>query len=139
MPTHIIEHSCFLKSNVGMSNVLVTDAESAGCGQRDNHASGTKFTWASTCEGGVAESNGDDCLETGNCDGICAVLSDAIWGDFHPFMCTNTILPTGDVSTHKSRIGQVSARSIYNKLVKANKLVGNKHRKKNDVCTAVGQ
>jgi hypothetical protein len=66
-------------------------------------------------------------------------LWDATWGDFHPYMCTNTILPTGDVSTHKSRIGQVSARSIYNKLVKANKLVGNKRRKKNDVCTAVGQ
>jgi hypothetical protein len=71
MPTHIIERSCFLKSNVGVSNVLVTDADSAGFGQRDNHASGTEFTWASTCEGGVAESNGGDCLETGNCDGTC--------------------------------------------------------------------
>ena len=72
MPTHIVERSCFLESNVGMSNVLVTDVESAGFGQRDNHASGTEFTWSSTCEGGAAESNGNDCLESGgNCDGTC--------------------------------------------------------------------
>ena len=73
MPTHIVERSCFLKSNVGMSNVLVTDVDSARFGQRDNHASNTKFTWSSTCEGGAAESNGNDCLESGGgkCDGTC--------------------------------------------------------------------
>ena len=73
MPTHIVERSCFLESNVGMSNVLVTDVDSARFGQRDNHASGTKFTWSSTCEGGAAESNGNDCLESGGgkCDGTC--------------------------------------------------------------------
>lgn len=77
MPMHIVERSCFLSSNVGMSNVLVTDAESAGFGQRHNHAAGTMFTWASTCEGGVAEENGDDCLETGNCDGTCVGFTSA--------------------------------------------------------------
>ena len=63
MPTHIVERSCFLESNVGMSNVLVTDVDSARFGQRDNHASGTKFTWSSKCEGGAAKSNGNDCLK----------------------------------------------------------------------------
>lgn len=70
-PTHIVERTCFLGSNVGMSNVLVTDVENTGFGQRDNHAKGTKFTWVSKCEGGAAERLGNDCLETGNCDGTC--------------------------------------------------------------------
>ena len=70
-PTHIVERTCFLGSNVGMSNVLVTDVDNTGFGQRDNHAKGTQFTWVSTCEGGAAEHFGNDCLETGNCDGTC--------------------------------------------------------------------
>ncbi len=58
------------------------------------------------------------------------MLWDAIWEDFTPYMCTKTISPMGDVSRHKSCIGEVGAQLIYNKLVKANKLHGNKHRKK---------
>lgn len=71
MPTHIVERTCFLGSRVGMSNVLVTDVENTGFGQRDNHAVGTEFSWVSTCEGGAAEQLGNDCLETGSCDGTC--------------------------------------------------------------------
>ena len=70
-PTHIVERSCFMGSNVGMANVLVTDVANTGFGQRDNHAKGTAFTWASSCEGSAAEKNGDDCLESGLCDGTC--------------------------------------------------------------------
>eukprot|EP00579_Thalassiosira_antarctica_P018956 CAMPEP_0201952162 /NCGR_PEP_ID=MMETSP0904-20121228/974_1 /ASSEMBLY_ACC=CAM_ASM_000553 /TAXON_ID=420261 /ORGANISM="Thalassiosira antarctica, Strain CCMP982" /LENGTH=182 /DNA_ID=CAMNT_0048495777 /DNA_START=153 /DNA_END=697 /DNA_ORIENTATION=- len=70
-PTHIVERTCFLGSQVGMSNVLVTDVENTGFGQQDNHAKGTEFTWVSTCEGGAAEQFGNDCLETGSCDGTC--------------------------------------------------------------------
>lgn len=70
-PTHIVERTCFLGSKVGMSNVLVTDVENTGFGQRDNHATGTEFSWVSTCEGGAAEQFGNDCLESGNCDGTC--------------------------------------------------------------------
>jgi hypothetical protein len=70
-PTHIVELSCFLGSKVGMSNVLATSSEAVGFGQRDNHVAGTVFTWASTCEGAAAEETGDDCLETGDCDGTC--------------------------------------------------------------------
>ena len=70
-PTHIVERTCFLGSRVGMSNVLVTDVDNTRFGQRNNHAMGTEFTWASTCNGGVAESLGSDCRETGNCDGTC--------------------------------------------------------------------
>mmetsp|Transcript_19093 Transcript_19093/g.41597 ORF Transcript_19093/g.41597 Transcript_19093/m.41597 type:complete len:720 (+) Transcript_19093:56-2215(+) len=70
-PTHIVERSCFVGSHVGMSNVLVTDVEDTGFGQRDNHARGTEFTWVSDCEGGAAEQFGHDCLETGRCDGTC--------------------------------------------------------------------
>jgi len=69
--THIVERTCFLGMRVGMSNVLVTDVDHAGFGQRDNHATGTQFTWVSSCEGGAAEKTGNDCLETGNCDGTC--------------------------------------------------------------------
>jgi len=57
----------------------------------------------------------------------------SIWKDFIPYMCTKTTMQNGDsdyVSTHKSRTGQVVARSIYNKLVEANKLRGNKRRRK---------
>lgn len=70
-PTHIVERTCFFGSHVGMSNVLVTDVENAGFAQRDNHATGTEFTWVSSCEGGAAEKLGNDCLETGRCDGTC--------------------------------------------------------------------
>ncbi|EED90812.1 predicted protein [Thalassiosira pseudonana CCMP1335] len=70
-PTHLVEQSCFLGSKVGISNILVTDVENTGFGQRDNHATGTEFTWVSTCEGGAAEKNGNDCLETGVCYGTC--------------------------------------------------------------------
>ena len=45
-------------------------SEAVGFG-RDNHIVGTVFTWASTCEGAAAEETGDDCLETGDCDGTC--------------------------------------------------------------------
>jgi len=74
-PGHIIERSCFLGSNVGMSNVLVTDVENTGFGQSDNHATGTQFTWASTCEGSAAEQYGNDCLDSGNCDGTCVAFT----------------------------------------------------------------
>ncbi|KAL3826406.1 hypothetical protein ACHAXA_008614 [Cyclostephanos tholiformis] len=70
-PTHIVERSCFLGSKVGISNVLATSSETVGFGQRDNHVSGTAFTWASTCDGAAAEEFGDDCLMMGNCDGTC--------------------------------------------------------------------
>ena len=70
-PTHLLERSCFLGSRVGMSNVLVTDVENTGFGQRDNHATGTEFTWVSDCQGGAAEKLGNDCLEKGLCDGTC--------------------------------------------------------------------
>jgi hypothetical protein len=70
-PTHLVERSCFLGSKVGMSNVLVTDLVNTGFGQRDNHATGTIFSWDSQCQGGAAEKSGDDCLEKGVCDGTC--------------------------------------------------------------------
>ena len=70
-PTHIVERTCFLGSTVGISNVLVTNADSVGFGQRDNHVVGTTFVWASTCDGAAAEEFGDDCLSTGDCDGTC--------------------------------------------------------------------
>ncbi|KAL7456314.1 hypothetical protein ACHAWC_007845, partial [Mediolabrus comicus] len=70
-PTHLIEQSCFLGSSVGMSNVLVTDVETTGFGQRDNHAAGTQFSWVSNCEGAAAEKYGHECLESGKCDGTC--------------------------------------------------------------------
>lgn len=70
-PTHIVERSCFVGSHVGMSNVLVTDVKNTGFGQRANHARGTEFSWVSKCEGGAAEESGNNCLETGNCDGTC--------------------------------------------------------------------
>lgn len=70
-PTHLIEQTCFLGSNVGMSNVLATDVETTGFGQRENHAAGTQFSWVSNCEGAAAESRGHECLETGKCDGTC--------------------------------------------------------------------
>lgn len=58
----------------------------------------------------------------------------SIWKDFIPYMCTNTTMQMGDGecvdSTHKSRTGQVVVRSIYNKLAEANKLCGNKRRRK---------
>ena len=58
----------------------------------------------------------------------------SIWKDLIPYMCTNTTIQMGDGeyvdSTHKSRTGQVVVRSIYNKLVEANKLCGNKSRRK---------
>ncbi|KAL9181772.1 hypothetical protein ACHAXT_012115 [Thalassiosira profunda] len=73
-PTHIVERSCFLSSKVGMSNVLVTDIDAAGFGQRDNHASGTEFSWVSSCEGAAAEGAGHDCVENGNCDGTCVAF-----------------------------------------------------------------
>mmetsp|Transcript_20218 Transcript_20218/g.38120 ORF Transcript_20218/g.38120 Transcript_20218/m.38120 type:complete len:694 (+) Transcript_20218:63-2144(+) len=76
-PTHIVERSCFVGSHVGMSNVLVTDVEDTGFGQRDNHATGTDFTWVSDCEGGAAEQYGNDCLETGRCDGTCIQFTSA--------------------------------------------------------------
>ena len=63
-------------------------------------------------------------------------LWDAIWEDFIPYMCTKTTMQKGDggdgdyISTHKSRTGQAAWRSIYNKLVDANKLCGNKKRRK---------
>ena len=40
VPTHVVQRTCFVNSNVGMSNVLVTDVESTTFGQSDNHASG---------------------------------------------------------------------------------------------------
>ena len=70
-PTHIVNLSCFLGSKVGMSKVLATSLEAVGFSQRDNHVAGTIFTWASTCEGAAAKETGDDCLETGDCDGTC--------------------------------------------------------------------
>ena len=70
-PTHLVEKSCFLGSKVGMSNVLVTDMENTGFGQRDNHATGTEFSWESKCQGTAAEESGEDCLERGVCDGTC--------------------------------------------------------------------
>ena len=73
-PTHIVERSCFLGSKVGVSNVLATSTERVAFGQRDNHVSGTSFTWASTCEGAAAEKFGDDCLEGGDCDGTCVTF-----------------------------------------------------------------
>ena len=54
-----------------MSNVLVTDVEATGFGQRMNHATGTEFSWISECEGAAAESRGHECLEGGTCDGTC--------------------------------------------------------------------
>ncbi len=70
-PTHLIEQTCFLGSSVGMSNVLVTDVDTTGFGQRDNHAAGTQFSWASNCEGAAAEKYGHECLKSGKCDGTC--------------------------------------------------------------------
>eukprot|EP00574_Skeletonema_japonicum_P005943 CAMPEP_0201714978 /NCGR_PEP_ID=MMETSP0593-20130828/1241_1 /ASSEMBLY_ACC=CAM_ASM_000672 /TAXON_ID=267983 /ORGANISM="Skeletonema japonicum, Strain CCMP2506" /LENGTH=618 /DNA_ID=CAMNT_0048204321 /DNA_START=89 /DNA_END=1942 /DNA_ORIENTATION=- len=70
-PTHLVEQTCFLGSNVGMSNVLATDVEATGFGQRENHAAGTQFSWVSNCEGAAAESLGHECLESGKCDGTC--------------------------------------------------------------------
>ncbi|KAL3804647.1 hypothetical protein HJC23_008462 [Cyclotella cryptica] len=70
-PTHLVERCCFLGSKVGMSNVLVTDVVNTGFGQRDNHATGTVFSWDSQCQGGAAEKSGEDCLESGVCDGTC--------------------------------------------------------------------
>jgi hypothetical protein len=74
-PNHLVEKSCFLGSKVGMSNVLVTDIVNTGFGQRDNHATGTEFSWDSKCEGAAAEVNGDNCLENGICDGTCVEFS----------------------------------------------------------------
>jgi hypothetical protein len=60
----------------------------------------------------------------------------SIWKDFIPYMCTKTTMQKGDggdgdyISNHKSRTGQAAWRSIYNKLVDANKLCGNKKRRK---------
>ncbi len=45
-------------------------SEAVGFG-RNNHIAGTVFTWASTCKGAAAEETGNDCLETGDCDGTC--------------------------------------------------------------------
>mmetsp|Transcript_9962 Transcript_9962/g.21029 ORF Transcript_9962/g.21029 Transcript_9962/m.21029 type:complete len:203 (+) Transcript_9962:923-1531(+) len=70
-PTHLVERSCFLGSQVGMSNVLATDVATTGFGQRNNHATGTSFSWISSCEGGAAEQDGEECLESGMCDGTC--------------------------------------------------------------------
>lgn len=70
-PTHIIEQTCFLGSSVGMSNVLVTNVETTGFGQRENHATGTQFSWLSNCEGAAAEKYGHECLESRKCDGTC--------------------------------------------------------------------
>ena len=74
-PNHLVERSCFIGSNVGMSNVLVTDIVNAGFGQRDNHATGSIFSWDSDCEGAAAEKNGEDCLESGVCDGTCVAFT----------------------------------------------------------------
>jgi hypothetical protein len=68
---HIVKRSCFLGSHVGMSNVLVTDATDSGFTQRDNHARGTEYTWASKCEDGAAEKVGNDCMTNANCIGKC--------------------------------------------------------------------
>ncbi|EJK74229.1 hypothetical protein THAOC_04107 [Thalassiosira oceanica] len=76
-PTHLIERSCFLGSNVGLANVLVTDVDNTGFGQRNNFARGTQFTWVSTCEGGAAEQLGNDCLEMGRCDGTCVHFTES--------------------------------------------------------------
>ncbi|KAL7503673.1 hypothetical protein ACHAXN_003157 [Cyclotella atomus] len=73
-PDHLVERSCFIGSKVGMSNVLVTDIINTGFGQRDNHATGTEFSWDSKCEGAAAEELGEDCLETGECDGTCVIF-----------------------------------------------------------------
>mmetsp|Transcript_23245 Transcript_23245/g.38301 ORF Transcript_23245/g.38301 Transcript_23245/m.38301 type:complete len:615 (+) Transcript_23245:141-1985(+) len=70
-PTHLIEQTCFLGSSVGMSNVLVTDVDTTGFGQRENHAAGTQFSWVSNCEGAAAEKYGHECLQSGKCDGTC--------------------------------------------------------------------
>jgi hypothetical protein len=74
-PDHLVERSCFIGSKVGISNVLVTDLINTGFGQRDNHATGTEFSWDSKCEGAAAEELGEDCLETGECDGTCVIFS----------------------------------------------------------------
>lgn len=76
-PSHLIERSCFLGSNVGLANVLVTDVDNTGFGQRNNYARGTQFTWVSTCEGGAAEQLGNDCLEMGRCDGTCVHFTES--------------------------------------------------------------
>ena len=54
-----------------MSNVLATSVAHAAFGQRENHATGTSFTWISDCEGTAVESKGHECLETGVCDETC--------------------------------------------------------------------
>ena len=76
-PTHLIERSCFLGSNVGLANVLVTDVDNTGFGQRNNYARGTQFTWVSSCEGGAAEQLGNDCLKMARCDGTCVHFTES--------------------------------------------------------------
>eukprot|EP00956_Cyclotella_meneghiniana_P014687 scaffold22098_cov76-Cyclotella_meneghiniana.AAC.14 len=83
-PDHLVEKSCFIGSKVGMSNVLVTDIVNTGFGQRDNHATGTEFSWDSKCEGAATEENGEDCLQTGICDGTCVeFISERCLSEIH--------------------------------------------------------
>ena len=83
-PDHLVEKSCFIGSKVGMSNVLVTEIVNTGFGQRDNHATGTEFSWDSKCEGAAAEENGEDCLQTGICDGTCVeFISERCLSEIH--------------------------------------------------------
>ena len=49
-------------------------------------------------------------------------LRDAIWEDFKPYMKTKTQLSTGDISEHKSHIGEIAAITPYKKLVVAGKM-----------------
>ena len=68
------------------------------------------------------------------------VLWSAIWQDMYPYMRTKTTKEIADpnnpeqvvqsVSYRKSRSGQISARTVYNKLGEAGVLEGNKARKR---------
>lgn len=92
--------------------------------------------------------------------GAVTTLWDAVWEDLSPFMSTRTVMCTGDDNTgrminsalstntattvdattdadtdgsiplHKSRMGQVSWRTIYNKMERQGLFKSNKARKK---------
>ena len=70
-------------------------------------------------------------------------LWSAIWQDMYPYMNTKTTILVTDpnnpeqvvqtVSYNKSRTGQISARSVYNKLCKAGMFEGNRVRKRRKI------
>jgi hypothetical protein len=60
-----------LVDNTVFAENMAEVSEVVGFGQRDYHVAGTVFIWASTCKGAAAEETGDDCLETGDCVGMC--------------------------------------------------------------------